>query len=308
MLDHVLPLEKPHDFDLFWQRAKQEIKQIPFHYQIDERVIIESFDEVNYFSYQGAKHEKIYGLELIHDTKPRPTIVFFHGYGWHKGEPNDFKDYYNIGYNVISFDIRGQKGRTKDLYPYASGDHRLMTKGIMNPEEYYLKHVYQDSLQLIGLLRTLPFVDRNHILLHGGSQGGGIVVALAALETVSYVFADVPSYTYFLGRLKGKHGSVKEIADYMTEHQLDSSKVLSNLQYFDNLHFAKSIKAPIFASVGMKDDICPAEFFEKAFNQITTNKVMYRYPEGGHEGGGAVHYQIKLKRAKEYYDEYESTT
>lgn len=308
MLDRLTPIKKPDDFDRFWQHAKQELNHIPFRYHVMNTLNIENMDLVQQFSYQGAKNEMIYGMELIHDGAPRPTMIFFHGYGWHKGEPTDYLDYYQIGYNVVSLDIRGQKGLTKDRYPYHSGDQRLMTRGMMNPEEYYLKHVYQDSLQLIRLVKTLPYVDPRHIILNGGSQGGGIVIALAALEDVSYVFADVPSYTHFKGRLMGKHGSVREIADYITEHHLDQDNILANLQYFDNIHFAPMIKAPIFASVGLKDQICPAEFFEIAYDTITAKKAIFRYPEGGHEGGGAVHHQLKLKQAKEYYDEYERIT
>lgn len=301
-------IRKPDDFDRFWQHAKQELNLIPFQYHIHKTAHMDPIDEMHEFSYQGAKNETIYGMELIHQGNPRPTMIFFHGYGWHKGEPHDFLDYYQIGYNIVSFDIRGQKGLSKDRYSYHSGDQRLMTRGILHPDEYYLKHVYQDSLQLIHLIRTLPYVDPKHILLNGGSQGGGIVLALAALEDIAYVFADVPSYTHFKGRLMGKHGSVREIADYIEEHHLDEDKVLSNLQYFDNLHFAPMIKAPIFSSVGLKDQICPAEFFEMAYEMMTVHKMIYRYPEGGHEGGGATHHQRKLEKSKEYYDEYKRTT
>lgn len=291
--------QKPEQFDAFWRHAKDELRQIPFGYQLYKRYAKEGIDEIGEFSYFGAKNERIFGFYLKHQSEKRPTILMFHGYGWHKGSPEDYDDWYKLGVNVFAIDIRGQKGLTKDVYPYSEGDHRLMTRGLLHKEHYYLKHVYQDGIQLIDLVKSLDFVDAEKIILHGASQGGGIACALAGLKEVFLTFADVPSYSYFEGRIQTRNGSVREIADFIHEKKLDQKKVLDQLAYFDLIHFAPSIKAPIIASVGLKDDICPAIYFMPAYHLINTEKKLYEYPNAGHEGGSQVHHLIKLNILKE---------
>jgi len=291
---------EPKQFDAFWRHAIDELRQIPFNFQVHPLYDQQGIDEVGEFSYRGAKKEAIYGFYLKHKEGVRPTILMFHGYGWHKGEPLEYKDWYDLGMNVFAIDIRGQRGLTKDRFPYPSGDHRLMTRGLGYPEHYYLKHVYQDGLQLIQLVKTLPFVDQHKIILHGCSQGGGIVFALAGLSDVFLTFADVPSYSFFEGRIQTRNGSVREIADYVDEKKLDKKQILESLSYFDLIYFAPRIKAPLIASVGLKDDICPAVYFMKAFDLLDVDKEIYEYPNAGHEGGASTHHQVKIERLKKY--------
>lgn len=291
--------QKPDQFDAFWRHAQDELRQIPFGFQVDQTYQKEGIDEVSEFHYFGAKREKVYGFYLKHKEKKSPTILMFHGYGWHKGSPLEYLDWYQLGFNVFAIDIRGQKGLTKDSFPYQEGDQRLMTRGLLHKENYYLKHVYQDGMQLIDLVKTLDFVDENKVILHGASQGGGIVFALAGLKDVYLTFADVPSYSLFEGRIQTRNGSVREIADYIQENKLDLKRVLKELSYFDLIHFAKMIKAPLIASVGLKDDICPAVYFMPSYHLVSAEKRLYEYPDAGHEGGSNVHHQIKLNLLKE---------
>ena len=282
-------------FESFWKQSLEELNDIPYTFDVYKETSDEAINNIGYFSYRGAKHEKIYGFYLKHDQTKRPTILMFHGYQWHKGEPKDYLDWYRLGLNVFAIDIRGQKGQTKDQFKYPNGDHRLMTRGLGYPHVYYLKHVVQDGLQLMNLVKTLPFVDQHRLILHGASQGGGLVFMLASLMKVSFVYADVPSYSHFEGRMEDKTGSVKEIAQYVSEHHLDKKTILNSLRYFDLMQFAPYLRTPLMSSVGLKDDICPAKDYMFAYNTITAPKMIYEYPMGGHEGGASVHHAIKLK-------------
>lgn len=298
MLNYQLD-PKPQDFDLFWKQALHEMRLIPYAFHVTQVDHTDDINEVGYFHYQGARNEKIYGFYLKHDETERPTILTFHGYNYHKGYPLDYLDYYRLGLNVFSIDIRGQAGLSKDKFPYASGDHRHMTKGILDPQTYYMKHVYQDGINLIHLVKTLGFVDEKKIILQGASQGGGIVLALAALTDVYLVYADVPSFTYFRGRMDTKNGSIREIEDYVNEYKLDREKIIKNVQYVDLIHLVPWIKAPVMISVGGKDDICPMRYFMLAYDKITTEKKIYEYPDAGHEGGKETHRKIILNDIKE---------
>lgn len=293
-------VQEPEQFDAFWRHAKDELRQIPFAFDVYHTKQTLVIDEIGDFSYRGAKKEKIHGFYLRHKDGKRPTMLSFHGYGWHKGSPEDYVDWYQLGINVFAIDIRGQRGQTMDRFLYPEGDHRLMTRGLGYPEHYYLKHVYQDGLQLIELVKTLDFVDPHHIILHGGSQGGGIVLALAGLTHVAYTLTDVPSYSYFKGRIETKNGSVREIADYIDEKKLSKDDILKSLSYFDLIHLAPRISCPIYCSVGLKDDICPAIYFMPAYEKVKTEKQLIEYPNAGHEGGSQTHHVKKLSVLREW--------
>lgn len=292
------------DFDSFWKESIDELNDIPYTFDVYHETHDEVINHIGYFTYRGAKNEKIHGLYLKHDNTKRPTMLMFHGYQWHKGEAKDYVDWYKLGVNVFAIDIRGQKGQTKDRFMYPNGDHRLMTKGLGHPKYYYLKHVIQDSLQLLSLVKTLSFVDEKRLILHGASQGGGLVFILAALMRVAFVYADVPSYSHFKGRMADKTGSVKEIAQYVSEHHLNTDDILDSLYYFDLIQFAPHLKTPIMSSVGLKDDICPAKDYMYAYNLVQSPKMIYEYPNGGHEGGGSVHHALKLRHLKEWLQSY----
>ncbi len=300
MINEDTYFQEPEQFDAFWRHAKDELREIPFAFDVYHTKQTLAIDEIGDFSYRGAKKEKIHGFYLRHKDGKKPTMLTFHGYGWHKGSPEDYLDWYQLGINVFAIDIRGQRGQTMDRFPYPEGDHRLMTRGLGYPEHYYLKHVYQDGLQLIELVKTLDFVDSKHIILHGGSQGGGIVLALAGLMNVAYTFADVPSYSFLKGRLATKNGSVREIADYIEEKKLNRDHILKSLSYFDLLHFAPRITCPIYCSVGLKDDICPAIYFIPAYERVKTDKQLIEYPLAGHEGGSDIHHVKKLSVLREW--------
>lgn len=298
MLNYKLD-QKPNDFESYWRQALHEMRLVPYAFQIISTEKKEKIDEVSYFHYQGAKREKIYGFYMKHDGPKRPTVLTFHGYNYHKGQPEDFMDFYQLGLNVFSIDIRGQRGLSQDRYPYLSGDHRLMTRGILEKNDYYMKHVYQDGINLIHLVKTLDFVDEDKVILQGGSQGGGIVLALAALTDVFLVYADVPSFTYFRGRMDTKNGSIREIEDFVKEKNLNREEIIGNVQYVDLVHLVPWIKAPVMISVGGKDDICPAKYFMIAYDKITAKKSIYEYPDAGHEGGKEIHRNIILNDMKE---------
>ncbi len=291
--------KRPDDFEVYWKQAFHEMRLVPYAFHVTHKETKDDINEIGYFHYQGAKREKIHGFYLKHDDLRRPTVLCFHGYNYHKGEPKDYLDFYTLGMNVFTIDIRGQQGLSKDSYPYKSGDHRLMTHGLLEKEDYYMKHVYQDGIQLVNLVKTLDFVLPNQIILYGASQGGGIVLVLAALTDVYKCYADVPSYSYFRGRMDTKNGSIKEIENYVKENILDREKVIANMQYVDLVHLAPWIKTPVLVSVGGRDDICPESYFMMAYEKITSQKMIYRYPNAGHEGGKEVHRNIVLNDMKE---------
>ena len=52
-----------------------------------------------------------------------------------------------------------------------------MTRGILDPDEYYYRRVFTDAALLVDAVAGFEFVDADRIAVTGGSQGGGIALA-----------------------------------------------------------------------------------------------------------------------------------
>lgn len=70
---------------------------------------------------------------------------------------------------------------------------------------------------------------------------------------------------------------------------------MKTLSYFDTMNHAEHITCPVYASVALKDNICPAECFFAAYNRITAPKQITIYPFNGHDGARHIHWQKKLE-------------
>jgi cephalosporin-C deacetylase len=73
---------------------------------------------------------------------------------------------------------------------------------------------------------------------------------------------------------------------------------LNTLSYFDIMNMADKITCPTFASVALRDTVCPAKLYFAAYNRMTCEKEIKIYPFNGHEGGGAFHEQLKMRWVK----------
>ena len=69
----------------------------------------------------------------------------------------------------------------------------MMTKGILDKHDYYYRRLFTDAVRAVDMLVASDFVDADRIAVCGGSQGGGIALAVAGLDSrVKAVMTDVP--------------------------------------------------------------------------------------------------------------------
>lgn len=310
MLAPILHLEKPRDFDSFWQSQLEKSNQIPLHvHWISETLYTEEI-VMKHFSIVGFTRNLLHGYVLMPKrAKDRPCIVTNHGYMYNGGQPIEHLHFVEDGYCVVTYDVRGQSGLSVDNFNYGSGDHRLMTRGIKDINQYYMMHVYMDALRVVQFAKSLDQVDNQKIIVHGASQGGGIALAVAALDqSVILSLADVPSYSYLPGRLATRNGSISEIASFIDEGHLSTNEALKTLNYIDLVHHASNIVSPVIISTGGQDFICPEAYFMPTYHKIQSEKRLYQYPNAGHEGGGSIHLHIKRTWIKEHLYECQAST
>ena len=143
-----------------------------------------------------------------------------------------------------------------------------MTRGILNPNTYYYRRVFTDAVRAIEAARSHPAVDAAKILLTGGSQGGGIVLAAAGLAPdVFAIMPDVPFLCQYRAATELTDSApYSEISSYCKTHRDQVETVFRTLAYFDGAHFAARASAPALFSVGLMDDICPPRTVFAAYN------------------------------------------
>lgn len=251
--------------------------------------------EVFYNGWHGAR---ICGWYLVPDgSGPFPVTVHYHGYSGAKGEIYRYLMWALQGYAVFAVDVRGQSGSSTDPVPY-SGGHVTgwMTLGILDPQETFYRGVYVDCVRALDFVCSRPEVDGRRIAIMGMSQGGGLTLAVAALDHRPVVA--LPEMPYLCHYRRAVQMAMRppylEISNYIRTYPQREAQVWRTLSYVDNLNLAPWIKCPVLMNVGLLDDVCPPSTIYAVFNKIPTRKEMRVYPFHNHEVPEA-HWEDKLR-------------
>lgn len=301
---------EPIDFDSFWKTTQAESRA----YDLDARFdrydsglnLVDVFD-VTYHGYAG---QPIKGWLLVPAgiKRPLPCVIEYIGYGGGRNFPFNWLIYPAAGYATFIMDTRGQgsnwsHGDTPDPEPEGSNPFHpgFMTRGILNPVTYYYRRVFMDAIRAVEAARSHPLVDPGRIALTGGSQGGGITLAVSGLVAdLKAVMPDVPFLCHFRRAVTlVDTDPYNEIVRFGKAHRDQVEQVWKTLSYFDGMSFAARAKAPALFSAGLMDDICPPSTVFAAYNHYAGRKQIKTYEFNNHEGGGEFHQVEKLKFLKE---------
>lgn len=301
---------EPADFDAFWEITLKEANAFDLNPQFDSvdvgLPLLEFFD----VTYRGYGGQAIKGwLVLPRQRAGRlPCVVEYIGYGGGRGLPIDWLLWASAGYAHFVMDTRGQgsawrRGDTPDPEPEGSNPHfpGFMTRGILNPETYYYRRVFTDAVRAVQAASSHAAVDAERIAVLGGSQGGGIALAVAGLvPALSAVLPDVPFLCHYrrATEIVDTH-PYNEISRYCKTHRDKVETVFANLAYFDGVNFAVRANAPALFSVGLMDDVCPPSTVYAAYNHYAAPKQISVYQYNNHEGGESFQSTARLKYLKE---------
>ena len=297
---------EPVDFDAFWKETLSQTRQHALEARFEAvdygLKAVETYD----VTFNGYGGQPIKGWLLVPRQRGEklPCVVEFIGYGGGRGYPTDWLLWSNVGYAHFVMDTRGQgsawqNGDTPDLQPDGASPHQpgFMTLGILSPHTYYYRRLFTDALRAVETALSHPAVDRDRIAITGGSQGGGITLAVAGLEpAVSVAMPDVPFLCHYRRATTITDAyPYQEIARYCMVHRDKVDTVFNTLSYFDGVNFATRAKARAVFSVGLMDEICPPSTVYAAYNYYSGQKEIRVYDFNHHEGGGNLHVLEKIK-------------
>jgi cephalosporin-C deacetylase len=298
--------DEPADFDVFWRQTLDEVRQTPLSATYDRidygLSTVEVFD-VTFHGY-GGQPIKSWLLMPRHRSGPLPCVVEYIGYGGGRGFPSDWLLWSSAGYAHLVMDTRGQgssnlKGDTPDLHAAADNPHYpgFMTRGILSPHTYYYRRVFADAVRAIEAARAHPAIDSGRIAATGGSQGGGIALAVSGLvPNIQVVMPDVPFLCHYRRATEITDSyPYQEIARYLMSQRDKEAAVFATLSYFDGVNLAVRGQATALFSVGLMDEICPPSTVFAAYNHYAGPKEIRVWRYNHHEGGGAYQIQEKLR-------------
>ncbi len=305
---------EPPDFDEFWSKTLAETRQFPLEARFEavesELKLIDLYD----VTFNGYAGQRIKGW-FFHpkgDTGRLPCVVEYIGYGGGRGMPLDWLLWSAAGYAHLVMDTRGQgsawrSGDTPDYETDGANPHYpgFMTRGILNPSAYYYRRIFADAVRAVEAARAHPIVNPQRVALTGGSQGGGIALAVAGLvPDVSAVLPDVPFLCHFRRATEITDAlPYQEISEYCQIHRDKIDTVFRTLAYFDGVHFAARASSPALFSVGLMDDVCPPSTVFAAYNHYNGPKQIKIWPYNHHEGGESFQSTAKLKFLAELWEE-----
>jgi cephalosporin-C deacetylase len=223
-------------------------------------------------------------------------VVHFHGYTGDSGDWNDKLNYVGAGFTVAALDCRGQGGLSEDSGSVTGNtQHGHIIRGLDNalagePEKLLYRQIFLDTAQLARIVMAMPQVDPKRVGATGGSQGGALTVACAALEPgikrAAPVFPFLSDYkrVWEMDLAKDAYSELKEFFRKFDPRHENEDAIFEKLGYVDIHHLSDRICGEILWIIGLMDTICPPSTQFAAYNQITSPKSLVIYPDFGHEG------------------------
>jgi len=288
---------RPPDFEAFWEKGLAEmrgtdpqVELIPAEFQA---LNVECF-HLYFTGVGGARvHAKL--LRPAKSPRPHPALLLFHGYTSDSGDWFDKLGYVSEGFTVAALDCRGQAGLSEDRGGVRGNTlHGHIIRGLEDalkgsPEKMLFRQTFLDTAQLAGIVMQMPDVDADRIGATGGSQGGALTVACAALEPrLKRAVPVVPFLSDYkrVWEMDQAKDAYLELQEYFRQsdptHRFEE-KVFEMLGYIDIQFLASRIRAEIMWGIGLMDTVCPPSTQFAAYNKIVSPKTMVVYPDFGHE-------------------------
>jgi cephalosporin-C deacetylase len=287
---------EPADFDAFWKSTVEQARAAGTEPRFEPHPTRLKTVDVFDVTFAGFAGQPVRGWFLLpkHAEGPLPCVVEYIGYGGGRGLPHDWLHYSAAGYAHFVMDTRGQGsggylvGDTPD--PDGSGGPQtpgFMTRGVTDPQHYYYRRVFTDAVRAVDAARGHERVDPERVAIGGGSQGGGITIAVSGLvEGLAGVMPDVPFLCHYRRATEITNAfPYQELVTYLKTHRDHVDTVFDTLSYFDGVNFATRATAPANFSVALMDDVCPPSTVYAAYNHYAGRKAINVWPYNGHEGG-----------------------
>jgi len=284
---------KPDDFDAYWARGLAEMHSLGAACQCTPAAFQAPGVRCDDLTFTGAGGARVYAKLLRPAGKEGcPAVLQFHGYTGDSGDWCDKVAYAASGFVIAALDCRGQGGRSEDVGGVKGNTHRgSIIRGLddPDPDKLLMRNVYLDTAQLARIVMALPEVDESRVGAFGGSQGGGLTLACAALEpsikrlAPMYPFLCDYKRVWDMDLAVAAYAEIREYFRHFDPQHKREQEVFTKLGYIDAQHLAPRIRGEALMLTGLMDSICPPSTQFAAYNKISAPKRVEIWPDFDHE-------------------------
>lgn len=284
---------RPEDFDEFWDTSLAEMNAIDPNAEFISykypSLIADCF-ELTFTSTKGARiYAKFAKPKNISGTAP--AILKFHGHSGDSGSWQSLLTYVSQGFVVAAMDCRGQGGKSQDVGGTVGTTHSSQfLRGLDgDPKDLHYRDVFLDTAMLARIVMGLDYVDETRVGSIGGSQGGALALACAALVPSLKRCAPNCPYLSDYKRVwemdldKGAYDGLRYYFRHFDPQHKREDEIFIRLGYIDIQFLAPRIKAKVMLATGLLDTVCPPSTHFAVYNKLNSEKQVVVYPDYGHE-------------------------
>ncbi len=285
---------RPADFDEYWEKALAELDATDANVELR----LASFQTPSSLCYDlyftGVNGARVYAKFL----RPKkiegkaPAVLIFHGYSGSSGDWRDKLSYVAEGYCVFAMDVRGQGGLSEDVGGVQGNTlngHIIRGLDSEDPQKLLFRDIYLDTAQLARVAMAMDCIDEERVGAFGGSQGGALTIACAALEPKIKRLAPVYPFLCDYKRVWEMDLAINayaELKSYFRSfdplHRREED-IFTKLGYIDLQYLAPRIQGEVLMGTGLMDTICPPSTQFAAYNKMSCKKDVRIFPDYGHE-------------------------
>ena len=285
--EKIVPTVKnPDDFDSFWEDAISKMRNSA---SVTQKTVLDEYStidtEVSLLNFTVPNSEvAIYGYL----SKPKkegkyPIVLYVPGAGINPSSP--MVNFISKDVITLSLEIHGLNPQA-DAKFYQEVRRKFITymfSGVESRDQYYYKPVVLGCIKAADYLCELPEFDGKNFITFGGSQGGYLSIATAALDKrVTGIVSFHPAMSDLTGYLHGRVGGWPHHFAPKFNGIYNSEPIITTLSYYDTVNFARRVSVPGFYSFGYNDVTCPPTTCFAVTNSIDAPKTFFLTPITGH--------------------------
>lgn len=287
----------PEDFDRFWAEAKAKLaREVPLDAKVEEYPRRSNKLWTMYKISFATFGRRLYGRMSVPKSGKAKYPVLFEvpgaGWGGWSNHMSGSADTIKVMVSVYPFDMQEdfQKPEAKALYDGMNaaakakwGSDNYSQGGITEGREAYFYYpVIVGIDRVVDWVAARPDVDRSNFRYRGTSQGGGMGLALTALNhTFTKAAFKVPAITDTMGYRQGRQSGWPRITE--SNRRELKAEVEKYAPYFDGANFASRVQCPVLVLVGFGDTTCAPCAVYAAYNELKCEKQIIHGPGMGHK-------------------------
>ncbi|MDR1971116.1 MAG: acetylxylan esterase [Treponema sp.] len=284
---------RPADHDAYWDRAMGELDALDLRPELIPAEFSPAFAQCFDLWFTGVGGVRIHARYV----RPRnltgkiPAVLKFHGYSGSAGDWFGLLPYAAAGMAIAAMDVRGQGGLSEDLGGVKGNTlHGHIIRGLDDgPDKLLFRNIFLDTAALAKVLAGFKDIDGSRMGAFGGSQGGGLTAACAALypglKRAAAIHPFLCDYrrVWEMDLAKGAYQELRDYFRHFDPRHEREDLIFTTLGYVDLQFLAPRIKADVLLLTGLMDTTCPPSSQFAMYNKITARKDVKLYPDFDHE-------------------------